>query len=300
MEPNQPMRTPPLDQQLLTMQAMWNMAEQLRRLKEQQELSQMLAKTASLAHLQSAEGFGSPLSKASTESKTVHSPLQNEGSDSNKFSKDIKSNHKIQMEDFDSHKPAKAENKKSSSKKSKQSTRSNESRITRKRLAKQIEKLEMATSFLDQPTEPKESGRRLNSLQAMKHHQEEEEQTLIEEISQTDVTKFLRCNGNSETRVGSEFQALIPSSSAGRPKRELKCSWNPDSTVESYQRSFVEKVENILGYYHLSDEKAMKLLIRYNMDAEKALESVSKNKTYYKNLLSAECRKYVKELKKIN
>lgn len=297
--PNAQMKNLNFEQQLMAMQNIYSLVEHARRLKEQQELSQMMAKTAAVFHLQNSEGYGSPLSKASTDSRTVQSPLQNESSESHKFSKDIKSNQKSKMEDFDS-KPLKSETKKGTTKKSKQSARSNESRITRKRLQKQIEKLETVTAFLTQPIEPKENGRRMNSLQAMKTHQDEEQHQLLEEVTQSDISQYLKCNGNSSTRVGSDFQALIPTSTSPRPKRELKCSWNPDVTEESYSKNFVDQIENIIGYKHLSDEKAMKLLIRYNMDASKALESVSKNKTYYKNLLSAECKKYVKELKKIN
>lgn len=122
-----------------------------------------------------------------------------------------------------------------------------------------------------------------------------------EETRHPEFAKFMRPFENPTIRVSEDAQAVIPKlEPRATPRRVFAPNWNPECVKEGYQQEFVEKLESFIGYRDICDEKATKLLQRYQLDADMAMLNVGKNKTYYKNLLSAETRKYVKELKKIN
>jgi len=149
-----------------------------------------------------------------------------------------------------------------------------------------------------------EGKRRMNVLQIIKGYQEQEEKRQIEsEKFSGSYDRYLRVTEASTIQIGNDYQAAIPTlvSRDGDKanKKQLTCVWDPSSINENDLTTFMNDLQNLIGYHSICEEKAIKLLLRYELDGPRALISVSKNKTYYKNLLSVESKKYTKELKKL-
>ena len=75
-----------------------------------------------------------------------------------------------------------------------------------------------------------------------------------------------------------------------RIKRTLRSIWNPDCIDADIMSDYLARICQITGQNVTNDEKAVKLLIRFEMNVEEIVKEVRKNKAFYKNYFKSDHR----------
>jgi hypothetical protein len=144
----------------------------------------------------------------------------------------------------------------------------------------------------------KDTKRRLNNLQKIKQEYIAVEKTPEEGFK----CQYLQVNQPSEIKLGSSHQALIPGLQDKQTQtnsRRVVCVWNPEKILIEGKDKFFLEVQELLGVKEVAEEKVLKLLIRCANDKAQVLNSIRKNKTYYRNILCPALKKFTNELKKL-
>ena len=100
----------------------------------------------------------------------------------------------------------------------------------------------------------------------------------------------------AETMVGSDFQTAIPkfclnAAKSKRHKKNIKLMWNPEFLERSKLENFMRDLSKITRKQITNEEAALETLWNFNMDAEKALIMVKRNKNYYREYFNIKVRK---------
>jgi hypothetical protein len=104
------------------------------------------------------------------------------------------------------------------------------------------------------------------------------------------------------TRLGEEFQAVIPTIGIEKVKRTPKLLWNPTRFEESAIEDYLNSIVHYLGDGPRNHIKSLMLLERFEDDVQRTLENIRKNKRYYQKQLKMvkirETETNVKDFKK--
>jgi len=135
-------------------------------------------------------------------------------------------------------------------------------------------------------TTHKERG--LNRLQELRRKEEQEMKKIQQKEQEESLKQYLHPEGRTETRVGDCYQAVIPALSQERPPRVTKAlKWSPECDCD--YEEYLTLLEKCVGPY-INEQKALLLLKKKNMDIDKAIKTVKKKRSYFKDLFTVTIR----------
>jgi len=147
------------------------------------------------------------------------------------------------------------------------------------------EKPKKVVPELTPPLKPMKKERKMNKLQEIRAIQEErmkEYENYVIKIHFDDKKK----DNIVETRIGGTFQTALPEFDLNYRtpiRRPIKQVWNPESTDEAEIKEYFKALSEKNQGDVTNQERALKLLKKFDMDKEKVLDNISKNPLYYKN-----------------
>ena len=95
----------------------------------------------------------------------------------------------------------------------------------------------------------------------------------------------------TRTPIGYLHQATIPPFDEGteqeqKRSRVVKYVWNPESADSDKILQDLKKISEAIAETRPIEEKAIKLLRKFDMDVEKVVEEIKRNEAYYRNYFS--------------